>query len=202
MPFKYTVRHVPSGQNIADCLSRLAKIPTSSQCNNMSEEYVRMLAISATPRAMTTKEIERASAEDKELTTIRKCWKTGDWSSAANPYKLLRDEITVIGRLVMRGMRIVVPLSLRERVLELAHEGHLGIVKTKDRLRSKVGWPNMNSVVERHCKRCLGCQAVTPATTTLPVKTTTMPSKPWRDLATDLMGPLPTGERVTVDYYS
>ena len=37
------------------------------------------------------------------------------------PYKLLRDEITVAGSLVMRGMRIAVPLSLRERVLELAH---------------------------------------------------------------------------------
>ena len=34
--------------------------------------------------------------------------------------KLLRDETTVAGRLVMRGMQIVVPLSLRERVLELA----------------------------------------------------------------------------------
>ena len=73
---------------------------------------------------MTTREIERASAEDEDLTTIRKCWKTGDWSTASNPYKLLRDEITVIGRLVMQGMRIVVPLSLRERVLKLAHEGH------------------------------------------------------------------------------
>lgn len=62
----------------------------------------------------------------------------------------------------------------------------------------------MNSVVERHCKKSLGCQAVTPVTTTPLVKTTTMPSKPWRDLAIDLMGPLPTGERllVTVDYYS
>ena len=31
-----------------------------------------------------------------------------------------------------------------------------------------------------------------------------MPTKPWRDLAVDLMGPLPTGESllVTVDYYS
>ena len=28
---------------------------------------------------------------------------------------------TVAGSLVMRGMRIAVPLSLRERVLELAH---------------------------------------------------------------------------------
>ena len=104
----------------------------------------------------------------------------------------------------MRGMRIVVPASFRKRVLELAHEGHQGIVKTKDRLRSKVWWPNMNSMVESHCKKCLGCQAVTPAVTIPPVKTTTMPTKPWRDLSIDLMGPLPTWESllVTVDYYS
>jgi len=59
-------------------------------------------------------------------------------------------------------------------------------------------------MVESHCKKCLGCQAVTPAVTIPPVKTTTMPTKPWRDLAVDLMGPLPTGESllVTVDYYS
>ena len=31
-----------------------------------------------------------------------------------------------------------------------------------------------------------------------------MPTKPWRDLAVDLMGPLPTGESLlgTIDYYS
>ena len=102
MPSKYTVRHVPSGQNIADCLSRLIKIPALSHCNSTPEKYVRMVAISATPRAMTS------------------------------------NEITAVGRLVIRGMRIVVPLSLSERVLELVDEGHQGIVKTKDRLRSSV----------------------------------------------------------------
>ena len=77
----------------------------------------------------------------------------------------------------MRGMRIVVPLSLRERVLELVQEGYKGIVKTKDRLRRNVWGLMMNAMVERHCKKCLGCQAVTPATTMPPVKTTTMPTK-------------------------
>ena len=203
MPYKYTIRHVPSGQNIADCLSRLTKIPASPH-DVATEEYVRMVAINATPRAMTIREIERASAEDEKLTEVRRSWKTGDWSTAPSSYRLLRDEITVVGRLVMRGMRIVVPASLQKQVLELAHEGHQGIVKTKDRLRSKVWWPNMNSMVERHCKKCLGCQAVTPISTMPPVKTTTMPTKPWRDLAVDLMGPLPTGESLlmTVDYYS
>ena len=31
MPLKYTVRHAPSGQNMADCLSRLTKIPASTR---------------------------------------------------------------------------------------------------------------------------------------------------------------------------
>ena len=38
------------------------------------------------------------------------------------------------------------------------------------------------------------CQAVTPATTKPLVKTATMPTKSWRDLAVDLMGPLSTGD--------
>ena len=80
MPFKYTVRHVPSGQNIADCLSRLTKIPASPR-DVVTEEYVRMVAVNATPRAMTTRERERESAEDEEMTEVRRFWKTGNWSA-------------------------------------------------------------------------------------------------------------------------
>jgi len=60
------VRHVPLGQNIADCLSRLTKLPASPR-DGVTEEYVRMVAVNATPRAMTTREIEIESAEDEEL---------------------------------------------------------------------------------------------------------------------------------------
>lgn len=45
---------------------------------------------------------------------------------------------------------------------------------------------------------------MTPAAIIPPVKTTTMPTKSWRDFAVDLIGPFPTGESllVIVDYYS
>ena len=88
----------------------------------------------------------------------------------------------------MRGTRDCCAV---ESAWEGAGVDHQGIVKTKDRLQSKVLWPNMNVMVKRHCKKCLGCKAVTPVTTSPPVKTTTMPTKPWRDLVVDLMGPLP-----------
>jgi len=48
MPFKCTVRHVPLGQNIADCLSRLTKVPASPR-DCVTEEYIRMVAVNATP---------------------------------------------------------------------------------------------------------------------------------------------------------
>ena len=98
---------------------------------------------------MTTSEIERASDLDIELSEMRHCWKTGNWSTAPTTFKLLRGEITVIKRLVLRGARIIVPESLRERALEFAHEGHpQGIVKTKDRLGNKAWWPKMNDIVD------------------------------------------------------
>ena len=45
---------------------------------------------------------------------MRCCWKTGDWSAGPSPYSLLRDEITVVGRLVMSRMRLVIPVVTRE----------------------------------------------------------------------------------------
>jgi len=50
--------------------------------------------------------------------------------------------------------------ELCERVLELGHEGHPEIIVMKQRLRSKVWWPNMDRDVEQWCKRCYGCQLV------------------------------------------
>ncbi len=204
MPFKFKVHHVSSTQNIADCLSRLNKIPALSHEGEETEEYIRAVAVIATPQAMNTREIERESAADHDLSVVRRCWRSGNWNNVPREYSLIRNEITLIGNLVMRGVRIIVPKKLRERVLQLAHEGHQGVVKTKDRLRAKVWWPGINNEVERFCRRCHGCQANTPSTTQPLVKSTMMPLKPWRDLALDLLGPLPKGEYllVTVDYYS
>lgn len=62
----------------------------------------------------------------------------------------------------------------------------------------------MEKDAEKHCKTCYGCQLVTRPSSPEPIRTTTLPTGPWRDLAVDLLGPLPTGESilVIVDYYS
>ena len=118
-------------------------------------------------------------------------------------YTCIKSKLFTIGKLVMRD-RIVIPNTLRKRVLEAAHEGHQGIVKTKSRLRTKVWWPKMDSDAERICKSCHGCQVVGQLNVPEPMKRTKAPSGPWQDVVVDLMGLMPTGESllVVVDYYS
>ena len=61
----------------------------------------------------------------------------------------VRDELTSVdGKFVLRGNRIVIPDALQKRVVELVHEGHQGLVKTRSLLRSKVLFPKMDPAVD------------------------------------------------------
>ena len=94
-------------------------------------------------------------------------------------YMCIKNELCAIGKLVMRGDRIVIPNTLLKRVLEAAQEGHQGIVETKSRLRTKVWWPRMDSDAERICKSCHGCQVVGQLDAPEPIKGTEPPSLPF-----------------------
>ena len=56
-----------------------------------------------------------------------------------------------IGHVILRETIIVVPQALRKRVVSLVHEGHQGVVKTKERLLKKVWWPGMDRDAEKLC---------------------------------------------------
>ena len=105
-----------------------------------AEEYVRFAAISATTAALTTREVEEASAVDEELIVLREAIKTGRFEKC-KAYSPAAGEVCVIRQLVLRGIRIVLPSKPRSQAIAVAYEGHLGIVRTKQNLRSKVWWP-------------------------------------------------------------
>ena len=131
-PYKFKVRYQPGPKNIADALSRLVTSEDGgSRHSSQAEQYVRFVAVSATPSAMTTREVEKASAEDEELSAIRKCIDGESWDQLAyKQYIPCSGELCTIGQLILRGTRIVIPKKLRPRILSLAHEGHLGVVGT------------------------------------------------------------------------
>ncbi|XP_055522693.1 uncharacterized protein K02A2.6-like [Wyeomyia smithii] len=95
----------------------------------------------------------------------------------------------------------VIPKALQNRILELSHEGHPGIVVMKRRLRQKVWWPGMDKEVEKIVKGCKECILVSAQDSPEPLKRTT---KPWAHIAADFMGPLPSCHNllVLIDYFS
>lgn len=75
------------------------------------------------------------------------------------------------------------PEMLRSRTLDLAHEGHPGMILMKQRLRAKVWWPKMDVQVESYVKNCRGCMLVAAPSAPEPMKRRELPSEPWQHLA-------------------
>ncbi|XP_062576186.1 uncharacterized protein K02A2.6-like [Saccostrea cucullata] len=88
--------------------------------------------------------------------------------------------------------------------VQLAHQGHIGIVGTKQQLRTKVWWPGMDKEVEKYVKSCHGCQITSAFPKPEPISPTPLPTGPWQELGIDILGPLTSGQYVlvVVDYYS
>ena len=92
------------------------------------------------------------------------------------PFKLDRSELSVANR--VRGSRIVVTKALQRRVVNVSHEGHQGIVKTKQLLRSAVWFPGMDRMTEDVVRSCLLCQAAAQQKPKEPLQMTELPERP------------------------
>lgn len=211
--YDFQTNYVKGSLNIADCLSRMIPLGDSSVACESKEDtelFVRQIVVNDLVGfdAITARQVERVSDQDEELSHVRQAIARGSFDKVpvevAKQYRPISDELCGIGRILLRGNRIVVPVSLRPKMIELGHEGHLGIVGTKQNLRSRVWWPGIDAQVENYVKLCQGCQLVGRAHERDPIRVTELPNGPWEDLACDLLGPMDNGYYifVVVDYYS
>ena len=189
--------------NIADPMSRLSVSTDLPEVIDDAKDYIGMLSVEAVPHAMLWGEIQVASDSCPEIQTIKEVITQGKWDKCSVCVKTVKDELSVCDGVILRGSRIFIPSSLRGKVLELAHQGHQGSVKCKQRLRSRVCWPRLDQDVEGICKSCESCQLVAGPDPPVPTTTTKMPDGPWLFCSCDLLGPLPDGCSVIVviDYY-
>ena len=186
-PYSYTMKHINGTSNIADFLSREPVDEQEDLCYKLTEEYVRSVVLAAVPLALTAQEVESISAVDSELTAVRKAISTDDWTGIDPRFRNVRYELTVCGQIVLRCDRIVIPGELRAQVLNLAHEGHQGITKTKSRIRETAWWPGMDGDVEELVWGCHPCQLVGRKPSPEPLVSTELPDGPWQEIGIDLM---------------
>ena len=94
-----------------------------------------------TPNAVTKEKVQKATDEDTTLLALKRCIHQGCIDAKAENlqvYKHVFSELAVVDGIVVRGDRIVVPETLRQRMVEIAREGHQGQVRTKQLLRAHV----------------------------------------------------------------
>ena len=96
-----------------------------------AEQYVRFVAIDATPTATNTRELEEASATDDELRNVRRAIKAGCFDECKLCAPIVGElYASSVSKLVLLSTRIILPAKFQPRAVALAHKGHLGLVST------------------------------------------------------------------------
>lgn len=73
-------------------------------------------------------------------------------------YFNLRDKIYLSNNLLFLENKIIVPLVLRQDMIEQVHKPHFGLNKTKSRARQLFYWPNLSKDIETFISKCEPCQ--------------------------------------------
>lgn len=108
---------------------------------------------------------------------------------------------------------MVVPVALRERILELVHgavgSGHFGVTKTLRRLRQAFYWGQHRRDVEDFCRRCDRCTTRKGPPGRSHAQLQQFPvGSPMERVGVDVLGPLPLSDRgnkyvlVGMDYFT
>ena len=125
-----------------------------------------------------------------------------DSTESCSPYHNFLQELSVVDGVIIKSNRVVVPTSLRQRMLQIIHEGHMGIEKCRSRARRSLYWPNMNDDIHRVVSNCDTCQQYQYKQQKEPLKQHKVPATPPTKIGTDLFTLNGADYLVVVDYTS
>ena len=207
--FDFSGKYCPGYHNISDFISRHINEGDNELSKEEKDiiEHVHTL-LENTFDCVSLQELREAVSADPVISKIINMVQKGkivhDEDCNVKRCVTIFKELYTTDNLLMRRDRIVIPESLRTRIIHCGHDGHQGIVKTKQLLRSKYWWPSMDLHVQTFIENCRACQASVLKSEKEPLKMTPLPPGPWENVATDFHGPLASGEYllVVIDEYS
>ncbi|GFO33165.1 transposon ty3-g Gag-Pol polyprotein [Plakobranchus ocellatus] len=200
MPYEFTLIYRP-GKDAVNPADFLSKHPTTKPSrHNDGENYVNYVANAALPNALSLEEVRKETKQDRVLVAVITSISTGNWDSRlVSQFQFLKDELTIHDGIILRQHRIVIPESLRLRVIKLVYSAHQGVVKTKQLHREKVLLPGIDKLEESYLKECIPCQSsVTNAKQRDPLKISPLLKRPWDESSADFAGPFPSGDYLLI----
>ena len=211
MRFTYTISHVP-GKHLytADTLSRAPLVRPLSRIEEKLESDVKAYVDSIVkylPATENRLEELRCQQQQDEVTRQLMTYCSEGWPDRSrlpgplNPYWPERSELAIQQGLLMKGNRLVIPVSMRLDVLDRIHEAHQGIVKCRERAKASVWWPGLSKQLEEVVNKCPTCikERVNAAEPEIP---SDLPDRPWQKVAADLFELKGQPYLLVTDYFS
>ena len=151
-------------------------------------------------------EIARETRVDRVLTKVMLCVMEG-WPKVCQDvdlqkYHQVREYLSVDQGCLVFGFRVVIPESLRDRMLEELHETHCGVVKMKAVARSFVWWPGLDKDVESWVRNCDACASYKDSPPSAPLRPWPWAERPMQRVHVDFGDFQGTQLLVMVDVHS
>ncbi|XP_049514382.1 uncharacterized protein K02A2.6-like [Dermacentor silvarum] len=173
----------------ADALSRLPLARAPLEDSRIQDVF---MLEGAYPGVLSAAVVESATDQDPVLAPLRVALWSGEHLPPGQewrPFANQMEEFSVMEGCVLRGSRVVVPVSLRAAVLDLLHESHPGVEKMKLVARSHVWWPGIDEDIAMKVGRCKVCQVYRNAPKPIQQAPRPFPERAWSRLDVDFGGP-------------
>ena len=199
LPYRYTVIYEAGESSPCDYGSRHPPdhSPTKQDEEDWSIEddtdiHVNRIITDSLPHAITRDELKVESKKDQSICQLTASIGKGHCpdSTELAPYRQVFTELWAIDGILMRNDQIVIPKSLRARVVESAHQGHQHVEKTMKLLRQTCWFPQMHKAVSEFVKSCIACNAASVHNPPVPLEPNFLPEGPWQKLHGDCKGPI------------
>ena len=159
--YNYKIEHRTGANNgNADALSRKPLVQTNLNAQ-IDGTINNVLNIETIPFTVTYDEMVRETRKDRILSVVYDCLLKGrEFPQSAEflPYQRVKDQLNIDKECVLKANRVIVPVKLKDKVMQMLHSEHMGISKTKNLARYYVWWPKIDEDIENLVKSCEPCQ--------------------------------------------
>ena len=201
LPWRFDINHLPGKTNhAADATSRHPSPSGSANSITLGAssipDQVESALMASIPQdtqelgTITWSLLAQATASDTSLSTLLKLIEQGAPSLARNNPSLatlwpICESVYAQEGVLLYQDRVIVPTSLRSRVLQNLHAAHQGTSMMEQRARAIVYWPGMSKDIRDTRDRCVACNRNAPAQAAPPPLPTMPPSTPFEAVFAD-----------------
>ena len=157
--YDYEIRYKPGKDMVlADTLSRANLTEYERSATEVEVEHIHATCFLPVPEHQ-LKELQKETACGQIHRMLKKAIVVGfpdtkqELPAAIHPYSQIRDELSIHGGIIFKGLQCLIPPTLRPRIKAKLHESHIGMQGCLRRARETIYWPGVNAkIVTSHRK--------------------------------------------------